>query len=127
MISRLYQTLTYKITITRENGEIWPPLAVGKSRYDVSKVEAEVAVFLPDSLFAAPVFDVRPVYAADGRRIEGDALGGIMIGRHIYHGRDGSPADRQAKKFESQALGEARGAYRTFIETETERSRNIAR
>jgi hypothetical protein len=126
---RIYQTVLYKITITHDPGEWdWPPLRAARVAYSVTEVQVEVAVHLPSSLEAAPVFDVRPVYATQGRRIEeGGQLGGTMIGRHIYYGKSGGPADRQLKKFEQLALAEAKAAYRQFIDEETERSTHLAR
>lgn len=129
-LTRLYQKLTYTVHVTRTAGEGWPILSEhGRSSYDVHEVEIEVAVYLPDSLTAAPVFDVRPVYATAGRlvRAGGASYSVAMGGKRIYHGRDGSLAAAKATEFEMLALSEAKAAYRRFIDTETERSQHLPR
>lgn len=124
MKTRLYQKLTYTIHITREPEETWPPLKAGKVIYDVAEAEVEVAVYLPDSPQAAAVFDVRPVYATQGRILVDGKPGGTMIGRHVYHGTGHGPAARHARTFEHRALTEAKHAYTRFIAAETERAQH---
>ena len=93
--------LRYRVIISREEHETWPPLAIGQARYDVTEVEVEVTV--DDGEFRG-----RPAYIRQGRRIRADGSLGQPIGGsralHIYSGPRGGPAWEQARMFAQAAL-----------------------
>lgn len=98
------QDLRCRVVISREDGETWPPLVSGPSRYDVTEVAIEVTV--DDGEFRA-----RPAYVQEARRIRADdSLGGPVGCRQIYSGAPGSPAWEQARAFRRAALRAAQAA-----------------
>jgi hypothetical protein len=110
MVIRTAQDLTYRVVITREAGEHWPPVEAGKFRYDVTEVVIEVG--LDDGeLKVRGGADVRA-----GRLIRKDGtLGREIGGGWGYCGPRGSEVAEQAAAFTAAALKAARGMHATML------------
>lgn len=110
MVIRTAQELTYRVVITRDPGEHWPPVEAGRFRYDVTEVVVEVD--LDDGeLKVRGGADVRA-----GRLIRKDGtLGREIGGGYGYSGRDGGEVAEQAAAFTAAALEAARGMHAMML------------
>jgi hypothetical protein len=92
--------LTYRVSMTRENGENWGYTDNSGVSYQVNVVTAEV--WVSDE----GVFQARIIRISDGYRVRKDGSQGMRMGYHNYY-----PRNEQFDRFKEEALRAARAMH----------------
>jgi hypothetical protein len=103
--------LAYRVTITREDNDAWPPLVTGQHSYHVTEVSV-----LAEWDDEAAGWRVRSVDVRAARRIRNDGTLGAAIGPfNSYRGNPGTPAAEQARAFRQAAAAAADTAHAAWL------------